>query len=812
MGFINISLLAGLGLAAVPIVLHLMMRRQPKHFEFPALRFIQSRQVSNTQRLQIRHWLLLAARCAVLALAALALARPSVSNASLGGWLIAGGWMIAAIFLAVLTLVAWSRDLGRLWILLPLLLMLGSLSLSTVYGVAAWSGGGVMLAQEEMPVAAAVIVDTAPHMHYRHENKTRLEVAQEQAEWIMGELPRESSVAVLDASPRTAAFAIDTAAAEKAVERLKITAAPLTLPDVLLKAKSLLAQSDKTRREIYVLTDLSVASWSLAQLSTWAEQWKDAEKIAVYVIDVGIEQPKNVALGELKLSAESFPKGAELAIETSVNTTHLTGQRTIDLLLDEQDATLPIVREGKMILPSSVKRGSLGVELKANEPALAHFTLHGLAPGVHHGAVRLLGEDGLEYDDVRYFSVEVEEPRPLLCIGGPNVNVRDFAEAIAPQALRDKQETRFACEVVSEAEIATVDWNKYRAVALLDPTPLDLEKWDRLANFVRNGGCLAIFLGPNAQPVDGLRDLAIRDLLGGRIGGALKAPVRAVQAYFAPTSLQHPVFAIFRGQESSLPWDRFPVHYYWQIDQLSSDSRVVASYSDARPALVETSLGRGRIFLFTTPGCEPLQPVGRVCWNELWAGEDAWPWFVLLNESFRYLVRQGEGRLNYFTGEAVLLQNDLERHPQKYLLFTPTGDVQDITASESGLSLRQNLTPGTYRLRGNREGPVGRGFSSNITLAATELNRVEPALLDGIFGAKKYQLVRNRAELNRAVGEQRVGQELYSYVLLLMIFILAMEYVVANRFYQTERATGSETNRWLDWLRSWQPRPSTLRN
>ena len=130
MTFLNLSLLAGIGLIAVPIVLHLIMRRQPKQFEFPALRFVKRRQFANTQRLQLRSLALLALRCAALAMAALALARPSVASAAIGNWLIAGGLAIAALFVVVLWLVALTRDLSRRWaiglISLAGLLLVGS--------------------------------------------------------------------------------------------------------------------------------------------------------------------------------------------------------------------------------------------------------------------------------------------------------------------------------------------------------------------------------------------------------------------------------------------------------------------------------------------------------------------------------------------------------------------------------------------------------------------------------------------------------------------------------------------------------------
>ena len=49
MGFLTPMLLAGSLLVAVPIVLHLTMRRQPQRHTFPALQFVQARREANRQ-------------------------------------------------------------------------------------------------------------------------------------------------------------------------------------------------------------------------------------------------------------------------------------------------------------------------------------------------------------------------------------------------------------------------------------------------------------------------------------------------------------------------------------------------------------------------------------------------------------------------------------------------------------------------------------------------------------------------------------------------------------------------------------------
>src|SRR5437588_3332081 len=82
---LNAGLAAGAALAALPVILHLFMKQQPKHVIFPALRLIRERQKRSRKKLRIKNWLLLLARMALIALMALALARPRLfSQTSLG--------------------------------------------------------------------------------------------------------------------------------------------------------------------------------------------------------------------------------------------------------------------------------------------------------------------------------------------------------------------------------------------------------------------------------------------------------------------------------------------------------------------------------------------------------------------------------------------------------------------------------------------------------------------------------------------------------------------------------------------------------
>src|SRR5438270_5644450 len=154
MAFVNLSLLLGSALVAIPVVLHLIMRQRPKQLIFPALRFVHERRLANQRRLQLRHWLLLALRCGAIGLFVLALARPSVASGALSSWIAAGLLAALATLAAIAALAALVRGLSRLisggLAALAALLLAATLFL----GGRAIAGKSPLLGDQESPVAA----------------------------------------------------------------------------------------------------------------------------------------------------------------------------------------------------------------------------------------------------------------------------------------------------------------------------------------------------------------------------------------------------------------------------------------------------------------------------------------------------------------------------------------------------------------------------------------------------------------------------------------------------------------------------------
>ena len=78
-GFLQPWALLGLPLVGLPLLLHLMQRRDPPTVEFPAVRYLVQISEEHQRRLRLRHWLLLLVRTLLVLALVLAAAGPATA-------------------------------------------------------------------------------------------------------------------------------------------------------------------------------------------------------------------------------------------------------------------------------------------------------------------------------------------------------------------------------------------------------------------------------------------------------------------------------------------------------------------------------------------------------------------------------------------------------------------------------------------------------------------------------------------------------------------------------------------------------------
>ena len=574
----NLAVLGvGGALVSVPIILHFLMRQKPKEMVFPAMRFLKERRQSNQSRMRIRHFLLLLMRCLLIGLVAVALAGPSVASHDFGNWLTLGGVGLSGlVVLGILLFSVFSKN--KNWMLLGILgaLLLGHL----IYG--SWAANQLLrsdstqlIGDDQAPVAALIVIDTSPRMEYRSENATGLEKAKEASQWLVSQFPVDSQVCVLATDNDRPFFSVDVAAAERRIETLATNFSGNSIPAALLDGLQILNKAPQERKEIYIVTDLTHQSWANENPRPVIRQLEKSVGTNVFVFDVGVEDASNFALTQLNLSDVEISSSGRLSVTTEVQRQGDAAQRTIKMLIEKHEPPLPVVRDEKSLFPTSTFDGqSVTKDIRANSSIPVKFTFsQPLEFGIYHGMVEIEGQDGLAVDNRRFFTIRVGQTKRALIVHPSNVNPRVMESLLTPRDKVEAGTAKYESVTATQAEFLRFDdLSEYDAIYLLNPLPIEELVWQRLENFVQNGGGLAVFLGHNAAD-GGVADPSFAYPTAKRVlSGTLQHQWFNEEAdlFLSPKELAHPVFNSIRSRDTTVLWNLFPVFVHWGSNRMKT--------------------------------------------------------------------------------------------------------------------------------------------------------------------------------------------------------------------------------------------------
>ncbi len=798
MAIVNSALLIFGGLLmAVPIILHLLMQPKPKPITFPALRFILQHRRANQRQLRVKNWLLLLLRCLAIVVAAAALAQVSVSSNAFGAWLTLGGVGVigAIVLLLLVAILFWLRPVSRTLVgMLTAMLLVDGIVAGLMLVRILGAEQPLIIGDRAAPVNAIILIDNAPRMSYRTENQTSLDRAKELGAWLIAQFPPDSRVGIVTPDGDEPFFSVDLNAAKKRLATLEMVYGEVSIPSAILSSLQLLQSTEPTRNELYIVTDLSRSSWPIRG-DGLRKLLSERPDVSVYVVDVGVASWSNIQLRPLQIASSTITPAGQLEVQATVESTGFAGPRVVQLKLEQPDPTRPVRRDGNTILPESHWQLASTVELSDSTPALIPFKLGQLSAGVHHGWVEIEGDDALPIDNRRFFTIEVRPAWKTLVVHPENVSPANFVETISPARQREAGTATFACDTVLQSELSSRSLADYRLIALLNPEPLSEAIWSEFKKYVDQGGGLFCCLGHNAAKAGAtaaeFNTAAAQQILPGELTEIWRAPDGDV--FLSPAEYSHPIMAEFRNQASSIRWNRLPIYLHWGLQRSAFDSgdpvEVILQFTDRRPALLEKRIGQGRVVLMTTPITDPPRPADHPPWNELYYGEEMWASWLLVLQTAQYLVQTDAQALNFEIDQTVTLANDSRIQPRDYWLFSPR-DEEPVKLSAESNQIRYRFTnvPGNYRLRGADDGTVLRGFSVNMRPDATRLNRLEVAQLDELLGPRRYRLARGQSEIEREQGVARIGQEFYPVLALLMVSLLALEYLLSTLFYRSSAA------------------------
>ena len=810
MSLLNPALIFGLACAAIPVVLHLMMRAKPKKLLFPALRLVQKRRRQNVRRIRLRHLWLLLLRVFVLAILVAALIRPSLPAAQYGLNLKETLTLLIIIATALVTyfliMARWRKQgvanhviasrrtslrgaVGLAGLLLCLLLI----GWPYQQRVAAAITAPLPEVSPDLPVAAVFLFDTSQSMEYRQEGMTRLDIVKELASKHLSTLPRQSRIAIADSSGTLPVlFQADAAGAKTRIDSLETSPTFVPLNDRLRSALRLQEddrkrtmsasgdnaaglETDRLIREIYIFTDLSRSAWTEASGKLLRQELERLPWASVYLIDAGVKEPRNVALTGLQLSDEEVSSDREFVIEASL----------VSQGFDGQEVTVEFYTHGLNAEP--VKSEQLTVTLKNGIPQPLQFAADAAGEKVIRGELRLVTSDPLAVDNQLFLTVGTRPQLRVLLIAPARDAARENVEA-SPGFELFNLLTALGAKVtfVPAHKLDTAEFIETDLVILVNVPAPSQRTWKKLQQFVSAGGGLLGFLGSAA--FDGARGIQVAPWTTPEALEVLPAQLDVVRLFRRPCGLDvkdaaNPILAEFDTQGVAADVALIPVWNSWNVKP-TDDAQVLVRFTDDRssPAVVARTIGRGRSALFTTAG--NLEFDDRQQWNRL-VGE--WPFFVLVNRLVLYLTGRTDAKFNYSANDAIVLENDREQPVQEYLLRKPAGAQipGNADSDADGIWIKDVNELGHYLIKPR---PDGRqiSFSVNHDSGESDFSRATIADLDSFLGEDRYSVARDVESLTRSVTAGRLGVEVFPVILGIVLMLFCLELLSANKFYEAD--------------------------
>ncbi|MBN9516908.1 VWA domain-containing protein, partial [bacterium] len=703
----------------------------------------------------------------------------------------------------------------------------------TLYQPTVLSTGFINLSGDQ-PVAVVLVIDTRPSMGYADgEGKTRLEEATRRANELLNSLPTGSRVAVVETGDSTGDWLPSEADARAKLRDLaergkkaNATGAPAgpsrPVTSGLAIAYRLLGTVDAESegsgplpRLVAVFTDRAAASWDATHADDLKKQRDgvpDPKPIHA-VVDVGVEAPANVALlaaGMTEGKAQVVSAGVPVGVTVTVG------------VVGPDDLTVPVnatLGDGRPVRKE--------VAVPKGQTRTLGFEFRDLKPGLYQVKFELPTKDALAADNARYLTFRVAEARKVLTVAA------DPEEAVFwDLAINEVKE--FANETVTPEQLRAKggDLQGYEAVTLFgvgNPAePADDPLWGRLLKYVEGGGKLLVVPGdPERMGTLAGYDPTKVEAANKLLPGAYKGLIETRDAFEAPKDPKAKdrrrgvVWDVFAGTDDRafahamlapmLKWrqagavdvfrDPRRATGYWEVEPLP-EGQVVVRYDDnddpakRRPAVLERAVrgakdqaARGRVIQLTTPMMEKAYPQ----FNDYWTGTS---WAVVFPDMLLRYAAGGrdDARFNFETGQTVTLPITklLAGKKDNLVLDGPGIPVAEaaVKPTERQAEVRfgppRTNTPGNYTLTGPN--PDWReGFSLDIPADESTLDKVPVEGIEDVTGAGSVIPVGRDLDLKEALegtDTLRTPVELFPWLLILVLLLLAVEGLVANRFYR----------------------------
>jgi len=595
MWFTNAFMLIGVALFTIPIILYLL--RRYKRVEWGAMKFILDCLKRRRRNILLEEILLLASRCLVIALLALAVARPFLLPNASALW-------IVVLFTGILSMVLFGVSFA-LWYY-PVWfrrVMVTSIVLAVVtaaflwmaqYNLRRFGGGGAR--------DIALVIDGSSSMDLVVDGQKNFDRALEEARKVIESAPRNVrfSLIVAGGAPHPL-MPVPTDERGRLLSALTIARpmhGTMRALDALAFAATCLAQGNNNNKQIILIGDGQAEGWNHGDDPQWTMLKDIFKKLPTQPQVVWRRLPvpnnlRNLTLSRVELSREIIGTDRKMKIDVTVSNTGVEGVTPQSVTLTVEDRTYS------------------ETTLNQIEPGASHtvnFWHQFKNPGTHPVTATVDAMDAMPSDDTATRVAHVIGSLRVLVVEGAGGSLMQrpggyLALSLMPDLralLSGTRSERFmlAPETISTGDFVAMDrYDGVAVVVLADVPSLPTRAAENLAAFAAGGGGVLIVNGPNSDPAfynswarPGLGRVAPLQLGELRAGGGTN---------LVTVSADSATMEAVRNIASGSDMGKMVVNRWWGAAD-EAGTRVVLRLANGDPFVADHTLGHGNVMQILT--------------------------------------------------------------------------------------------------------------------------------------------------------------------------------------------------------------------
>ncbi len=555
-------------------------------------------------------------------------------------------------------------------------------------------------------------------------------------------------------------MAFDPERFEAILHAQQATPETLDLDSVPRRLRELVEDMEAPQKEIYIVTDMQEQDWK--NRSAWLrDALEDVGRIAGTCIVPVQGGPDNLAITSLDLVSGVLRKGTIARYRATVRNCGVGSVANVRV-----ECLVNNINVDTKTIPSIAAGSSETVSL--------------FVPFQNPGPARItakLATDALPVDNSRRAVAIIRDRVSVLCVEGSSPSAANPGGFIAA-ALRARGngagDEDFTVQSVPWIALPAQDLNSFDVVILADVPDITPDQARRFEKYVRAGNGLIWFAGDNMKAAAWNQRSALEGtpLLPALIEQTVKtSDAMGVGAALDPMMPDHSVCRpLLSLPEDLLSETRFLK--LLQVEPVASSFTVLSLAGSASPVLIEHSIGRGHIFMFTTSAAPT--------WNNM-AITPVFP--MLLQQMVTYLTAR-EFEKPRIVGNSLSLSYVDQPDVNDAVFDTPSGAAITVPVREHRNQyvalLEHAREAGFYLARVSVQAP-GMPVAVNLDTSESNVLCLSASETMSCFEGTGIAVAHSEKDLLDAIDQTRTGRSFWPFFMLASLMLLVVESLFADR-------------------------------